>query len=112
MIGSKALSCSCPPSTAMDTVTSAPATEYATWDTASGMTGLTLPGMIDDPGLAGGQIDLTDAGLRPRGQQAQVVRDLRHLQRAALERTGEGDEDARVGGRFDEVAGRFQVELR
>src|SRR5699024_10495180 len=46
----------------------------------------------------------------PRRQQAQVVGDLRHLQRAALERTGEGDENTRVGGGFDEVSGRFEVE--
>src|SRR5699024_12173753 len=56
MIGSKTLSCSCPASTAMDTVTSAPATEYATWETDSGMTGLTLPGMIDDPAWRAGRL--------------------------------------------------------
>lgn len=72
--------------------------------------GIDLAGHDRRSRLAGGQVDLTDAGLRPRGQQAQVVGDLRHLQRAALERTGEGDEDARVGGGFDEVASRFQVE--
>ncbi len=55
MIGSNALSCSCPASTAIDTVTSAPATANATCVTASGMTGLTLPGMIDDPACRGGR---------------------------------------------------------
>ena len=47
--GSKALSCNCPASAAAVTVASAPMTLNATWLTTSGMTGLTLPGMIDDP---------------------------------------------------------------
>src|SRR5699024_2590614 len=45
-----------PASTAMDTVASAPATEYATWETDSGMTGLTLPGMIDEPACRAGRL--------------------------------------------------------
>ena len=54
MIGSKALSWSCPPSAAMVTVMSLPTTEKATWLTISGITGLTLPGMMLDPAWRGG----------------------------------------------------------
>jgi hypothetical protein len=56
MTGSNALSCSCPASAAIVTVTSAPATENATWLTTSGITGFTLPGMIDDPAWRGGSV--------------------------------------------------------
>ncbi len=56
MTGSNALSCSCPPSAAMVTVTSAPAMENATWLTTSGITGLTLPGMMLDPAWRGGRL--------------------------------------------------------
>ncbi len=54
MTGSNALSCSWPPSTAIVTVTSAPATAKATWLTTSGMTGLTLPGMMLEPACRAG----------------------------------------------------------
>ena len=56
MIGSKALSCSCPASAAKLTVTSLPITSNATWLTTSGITGLTLPGMIDEPACIGGRL--------------------------------------------------------
>jgi hypothetical protein len=47
------------------TVRSAPATEKATWLTTSGITGLTLPGMMRRSGLLGGQVDLAETRLRP-----------------------------------------------
>ena len=56
MIGSKALSWSCPASAAMVMATSLPMTSKATWLTTSGMTGLTLPGMIDEPACTGGRL--------------------------------------------------------
>ena len=56
MTGSKALSCSCPASAASVTVTSAPVTAKATWLTTSGMTGLTLPGMMLEPACRGGRL--------------------------------------------------------
>ena len=56
MIGSKALSCSWPASDAMVTVTSLPITSKATWFITSGITGLTLPGMIDEPACRGGSL--------------------------------------------------------
>ena len=59
--GSMTLSCSCPASAAIVTVRSLPMTRKQTWFTTSGMTGLTLPGMIDEPGCIGGQVDLVQA---------------------------------------------------
>ena len=56
MTGSNAFSCSCPPSTAIVTVRSAPATAKATWLTTSGMTGLTFPGMMLDPACCAGRL--------------------------------------------------------
>ena len=56
MIGSKALSCSCPASAAMVTVRSLPITSKATWLTTSGMTGFTLPGMMLEPACTGGRL--------------------------------------------------------
>jgi hypothetical protein len=53
MIGSNALSWSCPASAAMVTVTSLPMTSNATWLTTSGITGLIFPGMMDDPACTG-----------------------------------------------------------
>ena len=55
MIGSKALSCSCPASDASVTVMSLPMTSKATWFITSGITGLTLPGMIDEPAWRAGR---------------------------------------------------------
>ena len=56
MIGSKALSWSCPASAAMVMVTSLPITSKATWLTTSGITGLTLPGMMLEPACTGGRL--------------------------------------------------------
>ena len=56
MIGSNALSCNWPASAAKVTVTSLPMTSKATWLTTSGMTGLTLPGMMLDPACTGGRL--------------------------------------------------------
>ena len=56
MIGSKALSCSWPASAAIETVTSWPMIWKATWLTTSGMTGLTLPGMMLEPAWTAGRL--------------------------------------------------------
>ena len=55
MIGSITLSCNCPASAAMHTVVSLPMTLKHTWLVTSGITGFTLPGMIDEPGAIGGR---------------------------------------------------------
>ena len=54
--GSKTLSCSWPASAAIVTVTSPPMMSKHTWFTTSGMTGFTLPGMIDEPGCIAGRL--------------------------------------------------------
>src|SRR6185295_6497867 len=56
MTGSKTLSCNCPASAPIETVRSLPITRKQTMFTTSGITGLTLPGMIDEPGCFGGRL--------------------------------------------------------
>ena len=109
MVGSKALSCSCPPSEASVTVRSLPMTRNATWLTTSGITGLTLPGMIDEPACTAGRRISPKPGPRPARQQSQVVADLRELDGDALEQAGEQHERAHVGGRLDQVAGEHHL---
>ena len=79
MIGSKALSWSCPASAAMVMVTSLPMTSKATWLTTSGITGLTLPGMMLEPACTGGRLISFEARARAGGQQPQVVAALGEL---------------------------------
>ena len=50
------LSSSCPCSAAMATVVSRPITWKQTWLTISGIDGLILPGMIDEPGCTAGSL--------------------------------------------------------
>ena len=59
------------------TVASLPKTRAATWFTDSHSTGLTLPGMIDEPACSSGSSSSAEAGRRPAGEQADVVGDLR-----------------------------------
>ncbi len=54
-------------------------------------------------GLARGQRDLAEAGLRTAREQAQIVADLGELDRGALEGAGDGHEDAGVARGLDEV---------
>ena len=74
MIGSKALSCSCPASAAKVTVRSLPNTSKATWFTTSGITGLTLPGMIDEPACIGGRL------ISPKPERGPLESSRRSLQ--------------------------------
>ena len=65
--GSITLSCSCPADAASVTVRSRPITRKPVWLTTSGITGLTLPGMIDEPGCICGRL----ISLKPqRGPEA------------------------------------------
>ena len=67
MTGSITLSCNWPADAASVTVRSRPMTRKPVWLTTSGMTGLTLPGMIDEPGCICGRL----ISLRPqRGPEA------------------------------------------
>ena len=56
MIGSMTFNSSCPASAAIVMVTSLPMMSKATCETTSGMTGLTLPGMIEEPGCNRGRL--------------------------------------------------------
>ena len=105
MIGSKALSCSWPASAAKVMVTSLPITSKATWLTTSGITGLTLPGMIDEPACRAGRLISPKPGARAGGEQPQVVAGLRQLHRDPLEHARELHEGAAVLRRLDEVGG-------
>jgi hypothetical protein len=62
--GSITLSCSCPADAASVTVRSRPITRKLVWLTTSGITGLTLPGMIELPRLHLRQVDLVEAAAR------------------------------------------------
>ena len=70
MIGSNTFSCSWPASAAIVTVTSPPITSKHTWFTTSGITGFTLPGMIDEPGCIGGRLISPKPGARAGAEAA------------------------------------------
>ncbi len=54
--GSMTFNCSCPAEAASVTVRSRPITRNAVWFTTSGITGFTLPGMIEEPGCFCGRL--------------------------------------------------------
>ncbi len=74
-----ALSSRLPIATACAMAWSLAITTIAAWLTASGMTGLTLPGMIDEPACRCGQADLAQPAVGPAGQQPQVAGDLQQV---------------------------------
>ena len=55
MTGSMTFSSKLPAAPPKATAASLPTTCATTWQTASGITGLTLPGMIDEPGCRSGR---------------------------------------------------------
>src|SRR5471032_3318563 len=63
---------------------------------------------VDLAWLTRWQVDFVNAGTWAAGQQAQVVADLRQLDRSALEHAGEQHEGAHVRGGFDQVGGWHQ----
>jgi hypothetical protein len=79
-----------PCSAAIDTVVSQPMTWKQTWFTISGIDGLIFPGMIDEPGLHRGQLELIDARARSHRHQrkslAILLRSIREHS-ASRERT-------------------------
>ena len=104
--GSKTLSCSCPPSAAIVTVRSLPMTRKQTMLTTSGITGLTLPGMIDEPGCLAGRL----ISRRPqRGPDDSSRRSLQTFESLIARLFMHGrveDEGLRVLRRFDQVRRR------
>ncbi len=90
-------------------------TRNATRLTSSGITGFTLPGMIDDPGCNAGRLISAKTGARPRRQQDQIAGNLRQLDGRALERRGINDESLllprgrqHVFRRHDRLAGELR----
>mmetsp|Transcript_36472 Transcript_36472/g.89976 ORF Transcript_36472/g.89976 Transcript_36472/m.89976 type:complete len:266 (+) Transcript_36472:2262-3059(+) len=83
MSGSNTFSCSCPASDAMVMATSCPITWKHTWFTTSGITGLILPGMMDDPGAMGGRLISPNP---QRGPEASRRRSLHVLDSLTLTR--------------------------
>ena len=106
IIGTKTFSSKCPciPPTAI--AASLPITWAATWVTTSGITGLTLPGMIELPFWSSGQEDLAEAGARARPHQPQVVGDLRQRDGDDLQRAGGLDEAVARGLGLERVGRR------
>ena len=74
--GSMTFNCSCPAEAARVTVRSRPITRKLVWFTTSGITGFTLPGMIEEPGCICGRL----ISLKPqRGPEASSRRSLQIL---------------------------------
>ena len=80
----------------------------AAWATASGMTGLTLPGMIDEPAWRAGRRISPSPACGPGGQQPQIVGDLQQVGGQRAEDAADLDEDVGVLRGIDEVFGPGQ----
>ena len=85
-------------------------TSMAAWLTASGMTGLTLPGMIDEPAWRAGSRISPSPASGPRRQQAQVAADLEQRGRAGLEDARDLDEHVGVLRGLDQVLGAGEAD--
>ena len=68
IVGIITFSSSCPACTAIATAVSLPTTWNETIAASSGMTGLILPGMIDEPGCNAGRLISANPGVRTRRQ--------------------------------------------
>ncbi len=117
--GSITLSWKLPDCPATEMVTSLPMTSAATIAVASGITGLTLPGMMLLPGLQRRQRDLAKAGQRPAVHPAQVIGDLHQADRQGLQLAGKlhrrilgGDAFEQAGVRTECDAGCFGSSLQ
>ena len=104
MIGSNAFSCSWPASAAIVTVTSCPTTANAIWFTTSGITGLTLPGMIDDPAWRGGSTISPKPACGPEDSSRRSLQIFDSFTAARFSTPGHLHEDAGVARRLDQVA--------
>ena len=97
---------------AMPTATSLPMTCTATMVTASHWVGLTLPGMMEEPGSFSGMMNLAEAVTRAAGQPADVVGNLHHVRGQRLQRAV-GEDQLVLGGQGVElVVGGDEVACR
>ena len=78
-------------------------TTIAACVTASGMTGLTLPGMIDEPACRGGQADLADARVGPEESSRRSPAIFSRFAAQGLEDAADLDEHVGVLRGLDEV---------
>ena len=108
--GSITLSSSWPAEAASITVVSRPIARKQDWLVTSGITGLTLPGMIEEPGCSCGRL-ISDRPQRgPLGEQTNVVADLRELHGEALDGRGQRNVGAAVARGGDEVFAVLEVD--
>ena len=105
-------SSSCPACDAYATAVSAPMMWKSTWFMHSSSDGLTLPGMIEEPGCTDGSCDLRETGQRPRGEQAEVVGDARELEREIAQRRGDGDDRQLRLHRLAQIVGGMEAASR
>ena len=111
--GMRTLSSNWPCMPPMVIAVSLPITCAQTCSTTSGSTGLTLPGMIEEPFCSSGRNDLADARPRARAHQREVLGDLGQRDRDDLQRAGQLDERVAVGLRLEAVQRRRdRLELR
>ena len=83
-------------------------TRKATWLTTSGITGLTLPGMIEEPAWTGGRrISARPVRGPAREQAAGRCRSWTAWTANPFQQAGEEHEGAHVGGRLDQVGGQY-----
>ena len=111
MTGIITFSSSCPASQASATVVSQPITWKHTWFTISGIDGLTLPGMIDDPGWTAGSRISDNPGARPHAEQPQIARDLADLDREPPHRARVGQHVAHALRHAKQVRRRHERQL-
>ena len=89
---------------------SLPMTWADTWVRTSAMTGLTLPGMIEEPLQELGQEQLGQPGPRARPHPADVVGDLGAAHRHRLEGPGQLDQGVAGALGLERVGGRRQLQ--
>ena len=85
---------------------SLPITWAATWITTSGITGLTLPGMIEEPFCSSGRRSSASPRARAGAHQRQVVGDLVERDGVDLQRAGQLDQRVAVALRLEGVERR------
>ena len=104
--GTKTLSSKWPCMPPIVIAVSLPITCAATCVTTSGMTGFTLPGMIELPFWSSGSADLGEPGARAGAHEADVVRDLRQRDGDHLERARRLDDPVARRLRLEGIGGR------
>ena len=103
--GLNTLSSKCPLEPPTETATALPITCAQTIVRASDCVGLTLPGMMEEPGSLAGRTSSPEAGARARAEHAHVVGDLHQRDGDRVEHAGQFDLRV-VGGKRLELVRR------